>query len=456
MNKIIILAAFLFSSLFAFSQSEDSVQIRKIANEILKNSTAYSNLRVLCKDVGPRLSGSAGAQKAIEVTAKMLKDAGADTVYLQPAMVTHWERGKPEKAFAQFGYTKRDLKVTAIGNTVATPTGGVSAQVVEVKSMEALAALGKKNIAGKIVFYNIEMDPTFIRTFQAYGTNGAGRRSGPAEASRYGAIGVIVRSLASNVDDHPHTGATLYNDSLPKLSAVAVSTADAEWLSKALKSQPTMKVTYTTNCKMFPDVLSYNVIGEKRGTVYPGEIITVGGHLDSWDLAEGAHDDGTGCVQSIEVIRAFTALGIGTKRTIRAVMFMNEENGGGGARAYYDSAKAKKENHIFAMESDAGGFTPRSFSIGAKAPEYEKILSWLPLFYDYGVYEMHKGGGGSDIGPLFSLGAALAGVEPDSQRYFDLHHAETDVFEAVSKRELDLSTVNMAALLWLVCEYGLK
>ncbi len=456
MNKIILFTAFIFCTFFAKAQQQDSVQIRKIANEILRNSNAYSNLRVLCKDVGPRLSGSEGAHKAVLATAQMLRNAGADTVYLQPAMVTHWERGKPERAYAQVGKSNRSLKVTAIGNTVATKAGGVTAQVVEVRNMEELVKLGKKNVAGRIVFFNIKMDPTFIRTFEAYGANGAGRRKGPAEAARYGAVGVIVRSLASNVDDHPHTGATVYNDSLPKLSAVAISTADAEWLSKELKHQPNMKVSYETHCKMYPDVLSYNVIGEKIGTVYPGEIITVGGHLDSWDLAEGAHDDGTGCVQSIEVIRAFTALGLQPKRTIRAVMFMNEENGGGGAKAYFDSAKTKHENHIFAMESDAGGFTPRSFSIGAKGEtQFKKLQSWLPLFYDYGIYEMHKGGGGSDIGPLAVLGTTLVGVEPDSQRYFDLHHAETDVFEAVSKRELDLSTVNMTALLWLVCEYGL-
>ena len=206
---------------------------------------------------------------------------------------------------------------------------------------------------------------------------------------------------------------------------------------------------------MLGNVPSYNVIGEIKGSVFPEQIITVGGHLDSWDLGEGAQDDGAGVVQSIEVIRAIRATGLKPKRTIRAVLFMNEENGGGGADAYLREAKQKKEQHLFALESDGGGYTPRGFSLDMAEVKKEVIRSWASLFIDYGVYDFTNTGSGADIGPLKEIGTALAGLLPDSQRYFDLHHTEMDVFEAVSKRELDLGAVNMTALIWLVSEYGL-
>ena len=206
---------------------------------------------------------------------------------------------------------------------------------------------------------------------------------------------------------------------------------------------------------MLPDVQAYNVIGEIKGSALPNEIITVGGHLDSWDLAEGANDDGSGVVQSMEVLRTLNALRIKPKRTIRAVLFVNEENGGRGSDVYFEEAKAKNEKHIFALESDAGGFTPRGFSLDMTDTQRNKITEWKDLFYPYGVYNFSNGGGGSDIGPLKKIGAALAGLSPDTQRYFDIHHAATDVFENVSERELKLGAANMTALVYLVSEYGM-
>ena len=371
-------------------------------------------------------------------------------------MVPHWVRGTKETGYATIANgTKYLFNLTALGNSVGTGIKGVKASVIEVRNLEELNNLGEKLIKGKIVFFNIPMNPTYIQTFRAYGQAGAGRRSGPAQAAKYGAIGVLIRSLASNVDEYPHTGATQYNDSFPKIPAVAISTKDADWLSTQLKKKMQLKVFFKTNCKMLADVPSFNVVGEIWGTQFPAQILTVGGHLDSWDLGEGAQDDGAGCVQSIEVIRTIKALGIQPKRTIRAVMFMNEENGGRGAMAYLQQAIEKKENHLFALESDAGGFTPRAFGLDMPEEKRNRIMEWKKLFYEYGVYEFTIGGGGADIGPLKEIGTALAGLSPDSQRYFDLHHAATDTFEAVSKRELDLGTVNMTALMWLVSEYGL-
>jgi len=441
---------------FVSAQSNDSLTFRNISNEILAHGTAYENLRYLCKQVGPRLSGSPQAQKAVEATYKMLKDAGADTVYLQPCMVPHWVRGEKENGYIQLSDGKKfNLRLCALGNSEGTGKKGIKATVVEVKNFKELDQLGANGIKGKIVFFNFPMNPTYVRSFMAYGESGAYRTRGPARAAKYGAIGVMVRSLASNLDDFPHTGTTLYNDSFPKIPAVAISTNDAEWLSSQLKNNLVSSAYIRTTCTMLPDAPSFNVVGEIRGSEFPNEFITVGGHLDSWDLGEGAQDDGAGCVQSIEVLRAFKALGIKPKRTIRAVMFMNEENGGRGADKYLELAKANNEKHIFALESDAGGFTPRGFGLDMSDEKRTKVMSWKNLFYNYGVYELSAGGGGSDIGPLKQIGAALAGLSPDSQRYFDLHHAATDTFEAVSKRELHLGAVNMTALIYLVDKYGL-
>jgi carboxypeptidase Q len=455
MRIILTVFAAVFFFAAAISQNPDSSAVKRIVDEVMTNGKAYENLRYLCKKIGPRLSGSPQAQLAVEATARMLKEAGADTVYLQPCMVPHWVRGAKEQGKIFLDKNQSfELHLTSLGNSEGSGPKGVTAEVVEVNSFAELDEPGL-SVKGKIVFFNFAMNPTYISTFRAYGESGIARRRGPSAAAKLGAVAVMVRSLASNPDDYPHTGATAYNDSFPKIPAVAISTNDADRLSIELTTHEAVKAFIKNDCKMLADMPSFNVVGELRGTENPQEIITVGGHLDSWDLAEGANDDGSGCVQSIEVLRAIKATGIKPKRTVRAVMFMNEENGGRGGDKYLELAKANKEQHIFALESDAGGFTPRAFGFSVKAEQFEKVQQWKELFRPYGVYEFNKGGGGSDIGPLRELGTALAGLSPDSQRYFDIHHAATDVFENVSRRELHLGAANMAALVWLVSEYGL-
>jgi hypothetical protein len=453
----ILFFVFSFCASVSVSQTNaDSLMIKKISDEIFMNGQAYNNLRYLCKKVGPRLSGSPGAALAVEQTARMLREAGADTVYLQPCMVPHWVRGEKEIGKAVLTSGKSiPLNIVALGNSVGTAASGISAGIVEVKSFQELDALGADKVKGKIVFYNFRMDPRHINTFRAYGEAGVYRSQGPSKAAALGAIGVIVRTLSPVLDDNPHTGATRYDEDKPKIPAVAISTNGAVELSGLINAGKVKSVYIKTNCKMLEDVLSYNVVGEMRGSEKPEEVITVGGHLDSWDLAEGAHDDGTGCVQSIEIIRAFKAMGIRPKRSVRAVMFMNEENGLRGGTKYAEIARTEPRKFIMALESDAGGFTPRGFGFSASNTQNAKIRSWQPLFRPYGALEFNEGGGGADIGPLRPLGTALIGLNPDSQRYMDLHHARTDIFEAVSERELNLGTVVMAAMVYLVSEYGL-
>lgn len=457
MRKLQLAFAFCLAVNAGIAQTSDSAMFKRIADDVFTNSTAYENLRILCKKVGPRLSGSPQAAAAVQETYKMMKAMGADTVYLQECMVPHWVRGAKENALLVDANGKTfSLNICALGNSVGTGKQGLKAEVIEVRSFKELETLGVAGVKGKIVFYNFPMNPTNVETFRSYGEAGQFRGRGPSMAAKYGAVGAMVRSLASNIDDYPHTGTTTYNDSFPKIPAIAVSTRHAEYISVALKKNKTMQLYMRTECEMLPDVKSHNVIAEIRGTEFPNEVITVGGHLDSWDLAEGAHDDGAGCIQSMEIIRVYKKMGIKPKRTIRVVMFMNEENGLRGGRKYAEVAATEKDKKfIFALESDAGGFTPRAFGFTAEPQVLAKLRNWVPLFKPYGVYEFADGGGGADIGPLRPLGTTLSGLRPDSQRYFDHHHAANDTFEMVSKRELELGAINMVLLLYVVDQYGL-
>ncbi|MFT3826965.1 MAG: M20/M25/M40 family metallo-hydrolase [Chitinophagaceae bacterium] len=451
-----VLALFVVQT--GWTQQDDSLFIRKIADEILMNGKAYENLRVLTKQVGGRLSGSAGMYKAEAWGQKTLQQSGADKVWLQECLVPHWIRGgKDEAWFTVNGKgEKATLDVLALGGSVGSGTKGIQAQVIVVNSFDELEQR-KDEVKGKIVFYNYKFNNRFVKTFEAYSDAVRYRGQGPSSAAKYGAVGVLVRSMSHSADNNPHTGGTRYDSLYAKIPALAVGLQDADKLAAAIAANKNIRVFLKTNAQTLPDTTGHNVIGELVGSEFPNEYITVGGHLDSWDPAEGAHDDGAGCVQSIEVLRALKALGYKPKHTIRVVLFANEENGTRGGRKYAADAKAKNEKHIFALESDEGGFTPRGFGVTAPAAQMLKILSWASLFRPYGVLEWPAGGGGADIGPLGStFGTPLAGLQPDSQRYFDLHHARNDVFEAVNKRELELGAVNMAALIYLVDKYGLQ
>ena len=453
-SRCIALVLFI-SSFSAFGQNEDSIMIRKIADEILVNGKAYENLRVLCKTVGGRLAGSPQMYKAEAWAQKVLTEAGADRVWLQECRVPRWVRGGKDIATMHQGVAQFELDALALGNSVGTGPKGLSAPAIMISSFEELEQR-KDQVKGKIVFYTYKFNPRYVRTGTAYAEAGKYRSQGPSLAAKYGAVGVVVRSMSHSTDNDPHTGALSYNDSFPKIPAVAIGLRDADLMEKNLSKNNNARFHIRTNAKMLPDTIGHNVIGELVGSVFPDQIITVGGHLDSWDPAEGAHDDGAGCVHSVEVLRALKALGYKPKRTIRVVLFANEENGLRGGNKYAEEAKAKNEKHYFALESDAGGFTPRGFGFTMPAEKLETIRKWLPLFVPYGVYEFNAGGGGADIGPLRTqLGTPVAGLQPDSQRYFDIHHARSDKFEAVNKRELELGAINMAALIYMIDKYGL-
>lgn len=456
-----------FSMLPARAQQDDSAMIRRIADEVLRNGQAYSNLRELTKQIGGRLAGSPQMVMAEKWGLKKMQESGADKAWMQECMVPHWVRGGTDQASAvpmqaaakpgtgnQAKPAAKKLDVVALGNSMGTGKNGITAEVIRVGSFDELESR-KAEINDKIVFYNYQFNDTYVNTFLAYRDASPYRGQGPSRAAKYGAKAVIVRSMSHSTDNHPHTGATRYDSNYAKIPAVAIGLRDADWLSSELEKGK-LRVTLTTNGHFLPDTTGHNIIGELTGSLYPDSIITVGGHLDSWDNGEGAHDDGAGCVQTIEILRAFKAIGYQPRHTIRFVLFANEENGLRGGNKYADEAKAKNEKHVLAIESDAGGFTPRALGLTGNEAQFRKFLSWKELISPYGCSELVKGGGGADIGPLSrALKTPTASLNPDTQRYFDIHHARSDVFEAVNKRELELGAVNMAALIYLVDKYGL-
>lgn len=451
--KTVILSLGITAPFFSAFARTDSVMIRKIYSEALVAGESYDNLRYLCKEIGPRLSGSENAEKAIRWTKKIMESYGIDSVWLQPVMVPKWERGSKEVAKILGGKGSVPVKVTSLGNSFGTGKRGITGEVIEVKSLEELTARGKE-VEGKIVFINQPMPLDKINTFESYSETGAIRFLGPKEAAKHGAIGVIVRSLSTGITDFPHTGTTDYGLNVPKIPAVAISTKDAELLSGKLSKEKGIRFYLKNDCRMLEDVLSYNVVGEIRGTEFPDEIIVIGGHLDSWDLAEGAHDDGAGMIHALEatrILKKHHAL----KRTMRVVMFINEENGLAGGKEYADLAETNEEKHVAGLESDSGGFLPLGFSIDAKEETIEKVVSWKTLFEPYNVFIFEEGYGGADINPLKNQDVPLFGLRCDSQRYFEIHHNSNDVFENVNKRELELGSATLASMIYLIDKYGL-
>ena len=431
----------------------DSVALRKIFDEALLRGESYENLRYLTGNIGARLSGSPQAQMAVDWGKATMEKAGFDRVYLQEVMVPHWVRGSKERGEI-VGNKDKGIKVPicALGGSVGTG-GKLKAGVVEVHSLEEVRNLPEASVKGKFVFYNRPFNDALIEPGAAYGGAVDQRALGAAEAAKKGALGALVRSMTSARDDFLHTG-TMRPASIP---GAALSTNAADKLSQLLKANPELQFELEMECITLPDEKSYNVVGEIKGSKFPNEIITVGGHLDSWDLGQGAHDDGTGCVQSIEALRLLHAAGFKPERTLRAVLFMNEENGTRGGNEYARLAAANNEIHVAAIESDGGGFTPRGFTVEGDPATVAKLAKLAPLLKPYHAADVTAGHSGTDIEPLQATvhPKALIGYKCDSQRYFDLHHTAADTFDKVNRRELELGGASMASLIYLLSKYGL-
>lgn len=448
MKKILGTSLLLFGML-AFGQSkEDSIQFRKISTEILNNGKGYTELKELTKNIGHRLSGSEAYEKSVKWAEQKLRDAGADKVWLQEVMIPVWERGKESLHIQTSNGKLKSLKMLSLGNSEGTGGKDVSGEIIMVKSMEEYDKLPAEKVKDKIVFFNYAFSQSFIETFKAYGDAAKYRTTAASLTAKKGGKFAIVRSLSSAFDDVPHTGAMRYEDKVSKIPAVAIGSTTADELEALVKNQ---KVTakLNSNCGMKGEKLSHSVIGEITGKK-DQSVIVVGGHLDSWDVGEGAHDDGAGIVQSIEVLRTFKKLGIQNNHTIRVVCFANEENGVKGGIQYGKTVKEKNEKHLFAIETDAGGFAPRGIALDMDDAKRNQIKSWSNLFLPYGVYNFEERFSGTDLYPLHDMGIPAAELMPDSQRYFDIHHTVEDTFEKVNRRELLLGATALTQIIYMI------
>ncbi|MDT8412919.1 MAG: M20/M25/M40 family metallo-hydrolase [Vicingaceae bacterium] len=437
---------------FLLKAQEDSLFIRSIYDIALEKGHAYKNLEVLCKQVGARITGSAEAQKAVEWGYNLLSSYGFDTVYLQEINAPYWKRGTKEAGWISTANKEfHKLNLLALGGSIAT-NGLLKADIVEVADYEALKTIDKSVVNGKVVFINQAFDQKFINTFSAYGYCYPMRAFGAIEASKLGAKAVIIRSMATPTDNHPHTGSLVYEDKTPKIPAAAISTADADLLSAWLK-QGDVSIALEMDCKTLLNVTTYNVIAEMKGK--DDQIITFGGHLDSWDVGEGAHDDGAGIVHSIEALRILKTLNYQPQHTLRCVLFMNEENGNFGGKTYAKLAKQNKEKHLAAIESDRGGFLPLGYDVLGSDKHLDFVKSFDKLLFNYDLTKIKKGYSGVDIMPLREEYPDMLqiGIAINSQLYFNYHHAETDVFEAVNKRELEMGAGAMATIVYLLDKY---
>jgi len=451
-KKLVLLISGLTICQLNFAQSQEDKMIRNIYDEALLRGHAYEDLRSLCKDIGPRLSGSSEAAMAIRWSEQKMISYGFDRVYLQPILVPHWERGNPETAWMTLSNGSIEkMTLCALGGSIAT-NGLLEGEVIMFTHLDSLKKARVEQVNGKIVFLNQPMNAAEIQTFKAYGACYPIRGNGAVEGAKLGAKAVLIRSLGLPSDDFPHTGSMRYEDSIKKIPAAALSTQDADRLAQVLQTGKALKFSMEMDCRNFPDEPSFNVIGEIKGSKKPNEIITIGGHLDSWDQGEGAHDDGAGVIHCLEALRILKTLNYTPEHTLRVVFFMNEENGNMGGKTYATWVKSLGEEHIAALESDRGGFTPRGFGCDGTEAIFKRFTQLESLFTPYDLHVWEKGGGGVDIGPLKNEfnGITLFGFIPDSQRYFDYHHADSDVFESVNKRELELGAAAVSSFLYLI------
>lgn len=447
-SMIKILPLFLGGILFS-QTPQDSIQFKNISDEILVNGTAYESLRDLTQSIGHRLSGSNAYEKATDWAVRKLKEAGADKVWKEAVMVPVWERGKESLSIKESNGKWKNLNMLSLGNSEGTKGKDLEGEIIFVRNKEDFDQLSDEKVKGKIIFFNYAFNQKHISTGQAYGEAGKYRRSAASWAGKRGAKAVIIRSLSSALDDVPHTGMMRYDeDDTAKIPAVAIGPKSADELEKTLKKEQVF-AKLNSNATMKGEKLSHTVIGEITGKK-DQSVIVVGGHLDSWDVGEGAQDDGAGIVQSFEVLRTFKKLGLENNHTIRVVCFANEENGVRGGNKYAENIKKNKEKHLFAIESDGGGFTPRGFGLVMNPEKREQVQSWRNLFLPYGVHNFEVQYAGTDIEPMEPLGVPLAELMTDSQRYFDIHHSAEDTFDKVNRRELLLGAAVMGQLIYMI------
>lgn len=451
MRKLYAIALLALPFSACFGQNSDSLVVRKLFNTALTSTTAYTNLRILTSEAPHRLAGSPGSFLAVKILYNQLKALNPDTIYLQPVTAYPWDRGEKEVVYATLkNGEKFPMHSCALGGSVGTGPNGINAQVVEVRSFDELKALGADKVKGKIVFFNAAVDPTIFNPGEGYGKFVYQRVAGASEAAKYGAVAVLVRSVTNQLDTFPHTGIMHYSDTTNEIPALAISTVDANKLSALLKENPETQVFVRNTSKDLPPIQCFNVIAELRGSEKPNEIITAGGHIDCWDVCEGANDDGVGLMHVMDIIRLYRSCGITPKRTIRVVLFLDEEMHQVGARTYAASVKEKGEKIYAALESDMGTDIIKGVGLSASPEQFAEFTKVMKVLQPYDIYQVRNGGGGTDVSFLKPLGVPTMSVIPSPQRYFEYHHNAKDTFDKIDLRQLQIGCAANAALVYLV------
>ena len=438
-------AALLFAA-NAFAQSDAD----RLVTSALSNTRAYETLSYLTDEIGPRPSGSANAARAVTWATAQFRAWGID-VRTEKVTVPHWVRG--EERARLVSHNDQKIVLTALGGSVATPPQGLTAEVIEVSSYDELKQLGTK-VKGKIVYYNNPMDLELVKarhSFEAYSRAVIYRGSGASRAAEYGAVAAVIRSVASASLRTPHTGAMRYDAKQPKIPAAAMTTEDAELVHRLLARGDRVRMHMVLTPKTLPDVESANVIAEIRGSEHPEQIVLIGGHLDSWDLGTGAIDDGSGVAMVMETLRLIKESGMRPKRTIRGVLFMNEENGLNGGRAYF--AAHRNEKHVAAIETDAGAAAPTGFTTTLKGDSLDTIVARSTALDRVGAHRFeYAAQTGADTSFLIEAGVPGFGLVPDPLHYFDYHHTPADTLDKIDPKELAQDTAAIAALAFTIAE----
>ncbi len=438
--------------------------VERILEAARTRSRAMERLRDLCGNIGHRLSGSTELDRAVAWAVETLRADGQENVRAEGVMVPRWERGREAGAFrAGPGGSWVPLDLLGLGDSEGTPPEGIEADLVAARDFAALDVLGGA-VRGKVVLFTFPMRPFDPVEGAGYGEAVAYRVNGASRAARLGAAAVLVRSVTDGDRDTPHTGMLRYAEDAPRITAAAVTVAEAERLEGLLAAGTPVRVRLSMGARRHPDALSANVVGEIVGRELPREIVVVGGHLDSWDVGEGAHDDGGPCVAAMEALRLLRSLGLRPRRTIRVVLFTNEENGLAGGRAYARDHDAELPFHVAAIEADSGAFRPLGFStppVPADAPPgvrermeafRARLRSAAALLGSVDADRVEDGGGGADIGPMAPAGVPQVGLVVDMAKYFDIHHTRRDTIDKVVPAELDRCAAVLAALAWLLAE----
>ena len=427
---------------------------RRISAETLSTELTMKHLEELCRVAPGRLAGTEACDRAVEWAVETMRDLGLENVRLEPVMVPKWVRGDRERLIVvePKEFAGQELPILALGGSIGTPARGITAEVIRVTSFPELEKLSADDVSGKIVLYDTPMENAILDPFAAYGQAVQHRVNGAANAASKGAVASVTRSMTTRVDDHPHTGGMRYRDEVPKIPGVALSTRATEEVSKWLASGRRVVLRLELSCRLDDPVESANVVGELVGSELPDEIVLVGGHLDSWDVGPGAHDDAAGSCHALLAAATLKRLGLRPRRTIRVVLFANEENGLAGGRSYHERVKDQLDRHVFALESDRGGFAPRGFSTNVSGKVREDIAAIVSELEVLGANRLFHGGGGADISPLGRDGVVTVGFVPDPSRYFDFHHTTIDAPDVVNPRELELGTAAIATLIYTVAQ----